>query len=62
MSLEAIYENFMQDLNGVKNVKEFFLKNLKEKYFGIFVDNYASKNRYKLVKAPEKLPEYVIKF
>lgn len=62
LSLDAIYENFMQEKSGSKEVKSFIDSKLKEKHQFLFIDNYAEDDeKYKVGKCVDKLPTYKIK-
>jgi hypothetical protein len=63
MSLDAIHENFMNEMESSKEVGKYFNKELDEKHKFLFVDvNGEDKNKYNVGKCSAKLPDYKLKY
>jgi len=63
LALQSIYDCFMTEMNSIKEVKKFLNTNLKEKYTFILIDRYSNKeDKYRLLKAPDELPNYKLKY
>lgn len=62
-SVKSLYESFMMDMPSIKGTYNFISRNTEMKYNFIFIDRYADDNeKYSVLRAPEKLPNYKIKF
>jgi len=62
-SIESIYHNFMTEFDSYTECKKFLLEKTKEQYRFLLIDMYADgDDKYKALKAPSELPNYVLKF
>lgn len=62
-SVEALYEAFMNEFDNWRKCAKFIRDNTAKKYHFLFIDRYADENlKYKVLKCPENIPNYNIKF